>query len=90
VARRLAKAHSIADLRAIARRRTPRPVFDYTDGAAEQEISLRRARAAFASLEFRPSVLRDVGSLDPSVEVLGRRSAPMPGTWMVAVVADRG
>ncbi|HAN72274.1 MAG TPA: alpha-hydroxy-acid oxidizing enzyme [Actinobacteria bacterium] len=75
VARRLAKAHSIADLRMIARRRTPRAVFDYTDGAAEQEISLRRARAAFASLEFRPSVLRDVGSLDPSVEVLGRRSA---------------
>jgi L-lactate dehydrogenase (cytochrome) len=75
VARRLAKAYSIADLRAMAKRRTPRAVFDYTDGAAEQEISLRRARAAFASVEFRPSVLRDVGSFDPSVEVLGRRSA---------------
>jgi len=42
--RRLANAHTIADLRAIARKRTPRAVFDYTDGAAEHEDSLRRAR----------------------------------------------
>jgi L-lactate dehydrogenase (cytochrome) len=49
-------------------------VFDYADGAAEAEISLRRARSAFASLEFRPSVLRGVDGLDPGVQVLGRRS----------------
>jgi L-lactate dehydrogenase (cytochrome) len=73
--RRLAKAHTIDDLRTLAKRRTPRSVFDYTDGAAEAEISLRRARSTFASLEFRPSVLRGVGSLDPGVQVLGRRSA---------------
>jgi L-lactate dehydrogenase (cytochrome) len=73
--RRLAKALTIADLRAIARRRTPRAVFDYTDGAAEQEISLRRARELFDSLELRPSVLRDVSNLDPGVDVLGARSA---------------
>jgi len=73
--RRLAKAVTIADLRTIAKRRTPRAVFDYTDGAAEQEISLRRARDLYDSLEMRPSVLRDVSALDPSVEVLGRRSA---------------
>ena len=72
--RRLAKALTIADLRAIARRRTPRAVFDYTDGAAEQEISLRRARELFDSLEFRPSVLRDVSNLDPGVDILGARS----------------
>ena len=52
--RRLQRAASIADLRAIARRRTPRAVFDYTDGAADGELSLRRARAAFARVEFRP------------------------------------
>ena len=73
--RRLAKALTIADLRTIAHRRTPRAVFDYTDGAAEQEISLRRARELFDSLELRPSVLRDVSNLDPGADVLGAHSA---------------
>ena len=48
--RRLAAAHTIADLRTIARARTPRAVFDYTDGAAELEDSMRRARTAFRSV----------------------------------------
>ncbi|GAA4619161.1 alpha-hydroxy acid oxidase [Saccharopolyspora hordei] len=73
--RRLSAAHSIADLRAIARRRTPRAVFDYTDGAAEAEISLRRARQAFRNVEFHPSVLRDVSTVDTTTTVLGRPSA---------------
>ena len=53
--RRLAKALTIEDLRLIARRRTPRAAFDYTDGAADGEVSLARARQAFADMEFRPS-----------------------------------
>jgi L-lactate dehydrogenase (cytochrome) len=73
--RRLSRAHTIGDLRMIARRRTPRAVFDYTDGAADAEISLRRARAAFRSVEFRPRVLRDVSQVDPSTKILGKRSA---------------
>ncbi len=73
--RRLARAADIADLRAIARRRTPRAVFDYTDGAADGELSLNRARAAFARVEFHPSVLRDVSAVDTSREMLGRRAA---------------
>lgn len=73
--RRLARAHTIGDLRSFARRRVPRAVFDYTDGAAEAEISLRRARAAFRSVEFRPGVLRDVSWIDPSTTILGKRSA---------------
>ncbi|EHR49700.1 alpha-hydroxyacid dehydrogenase, FMN-dependent L-lactate dehydrogenase [Saccharomonospora marina XMU15] len=72
--RRLAGAHTIADLRAVARARTPRAVFDYTDGAAELEDSLRRARQAYRSIEFRPNVLRGVSDVDTSVEVLGARS----------------
>ncbi|KAA5831107.1 alpha-hydroxy acid oxidase [Saccharopolyspora hirsuta] len=72
--RRLSAAHSIADLRTIARLRTPRAVFDYTDGAAEAEISLRRARRAFRDVEFRPSVLRDVSAVDTSASILGKRS----------------
>ncbi|QUH00922.1 alpha-hydroxy-acid oxidizing protein [Saccharopolyspora erythraea] len=73
--RRLARAHTIGDLRAIARRRTPRAVFDYTDGAAEGETSLRRARQAFLDVEFRPSVLRDVSGVDTTTSVLGKPSA---------------
>jgi L-lactate dehydrogenase (cytochrome) len=69
--RRLARAATIRDLRAIARRRTPRAVFDYTDGAAEEEVGLRRAREAFARVEFVPSVLHDVSAIDASTRILG-------------------
>ena len=74
-ARRLAAAASIRDLRLLARRRAPRAVFDYTDGGAGDEISLRRSRAAFAAVEFQPRVLQDVGAVDPSAVVLGRPAA---------------
>jgi L-lactate dehydrogenase (cytochrome) len=74
VERGLAKANTIWDLRAVAQRRTPRAVFDYTDGAAEQELSLRRARELYAAVQFHPGVLRDVANVDIGVEVLGRRS----------------
>ncbi|MFE3783498.1 alpha-hydroxy-acid oxidizing protein [Amycolatopsis sp. NPDC059090] len=73
--RRLAAAHTIDDLRTIARRRTPRPVFDYVDGAAEQEISIGRARQAFENVELHPRVLQDVTDVDPSTSVLGGQSA---------------
>jgi L-lactate dehydrogenase (cytochrome) len=73
--RRLEKALTISDLRRIARRRTPRSVFDYTDGAAEAEISLRRARELFLRLELRPSILRNVADVDTSTQILGKPSA---------------
>jgi L-lactate dehydrogenase (cytochrome)/glycolate oxidase len=73
--RRLAAALTIEDLRRVAKRRTPRAAFDYTDGAADGEVSLARARQAFADVEFHPAVLRDVSAVDTSREVLGRRSA---------------
>ncbi|MER7250533.1 alpha-hydroxy acid oxidase [Kribbella sp. NPDC000426] len=72
--RRLEKALTIADLRGIAKRRTPRSVFDYTDGAAEAEISLRRARRLFAEMELQPSILRDVSEIDLGTSILGGRS----------------
>ena len=75
VRRRLARAASVDDLREIARRRLPRGVFDYIDGAAEDEISAGRNIAAFRRLEFRPRVLRDVSDVDPSALLLGRRVA---------------
>lgn len=75
VARRLAPVASIADLRVAARRRAPRAVFDYTDGAAGDERSLARMRDAFGRVEFRPTVLRDVSGVDTSTTVLGRPAA---------------
>jgi len=77
VARRLARAAAVADLRAIARRRLPRGVFDYIDGGAEDERTLAANTAAYARVTFRPRVLRDVGAVDPSTMLLGRR-VPLP------------
>jgi isopentenyl diphosphate isomerase/L-lactate dehydrogenase-like FMN-dependent dehydrogenase len=71
--RRLRSALTIEDLRAIAKRRTPKAAFDYTEGAAEGETSIARARQAFQDVEFHPAILRDVSSVDTGWEVLGRR-----------------
>ncbi len=73
--RRLARTASIEDLRRLARRRAPRAVFDYTDGGAGPEVSLRRSRAAFERVELRPSVLRDVSRVDTTTTILGRPAA---------------
>ena len=75
VERRLASAATIWDLRSVARRHVPRAVFDYVDGAAETETSLRRSRDAFARIEFVPRVLQDVSQVDTSTTILGRPSA---------------
>src|SRR5699024_2488312 len=80
VKRRLDKALTIADLRAIAKRRTPKAPFDYTDGSAEGEISYARARQAFEDIEFHPEVLRPATEIDTSVEILGGPSALPFGT----------
>ncbi|UNK69940.1 alpha-hydroxy acid oxidase [Microbacterium sp. H1-D42] len=71
VDRRLAQALSVKDLARIARRTTPRSVFDYVHGAAEDELSIARARRAFASVEFEPRVLHDVAEVDTSTTILG-------------------
>jgi isopentenyl diphosphate isomerase/L-lactate dehydrogenase-like FMN-dependent dehydrogenase len=71
--RRLQGALTIHDLRAIAQRRTPKAPFDYTEGAAEAELSLGRARQAFEDIEFHPAILRDVSQVDTGWEVLGQR-----------------
>ena len=73
--RRLQSAQTVWDLRTIARRRTPAAAFDYTDGAAEGEISLRRARQAFRDVEFHPDILRPAPSVDTSCQILGGTSA---------------
>jgi L-lactate dehydrogenase (cytochrome) len=86
---RLARCHNIEDLRAEARRFLPRAVFDFVDGGAEDEVTLRRNRAAFGEIDLVPRVLRDVGEIDLKTEILGCRSslplalAPTGGTGLV-------
>jgi L-lactate dehydrogenase (cytochrome) len=70
--RRLAHAASVEDLRRIARRRLPGGVFDYIDGAAEDERTLAANQEAFARTTFRPRVLRGVDNVDPASMLLGR------------------
>ena len=70
--RRLSRALTIYDLRDIAKRRTPQAPFDYTDGGADSESSLTRARATFERVEFQPRILRDVSVVDTSVKMLGQ------------------
>lgn len=72
---RLAYDASIWDLRERARRRAPRSVFDYVDGAADDEISLQRSRDLFRSLVFQPTVLEDVSTIDTTSSFLDRPSA---------------
>ncbi|MBN9098620.1 MAG: alpha-hydroxy-acid oxidizing protein [Pseudonocardia sp.] len=68
-------AVTIADLRAAARRRLPRMVFDFVDGGAEDELTRNDNEAAFRRLTFRPRVLVDVSERPQAVTVLGRELA---------------
>ena len=68
---RLDRCADVHDVREVARRRVPKPVFDFVDGAAGSESSLDRSRELFERVEFRPRALRDVSSVDTSVELLG-------------------
>ena len=93
--RRLEKALTVGDLRRVAKRRTPKAAFDYTDGAADAEVTLARARQAFADVEFVPSILHDVSKVDTTREVLGRTSslpfgiAPTGFTRMMQAEGER-
>ena len=72
IERRLAKAASVADLRRIAKRRLPGGVFDYIDGAAEDERTLAANQAAFAAVTYRPHVLRGLTTVEPAATILGK------------------
>jgi (S)-mandelate dehydrogenase len=78
------QAVNIEDLRAIAKRRLPRFVFDYVDGGAEDERTLANNRDAFARLRFAPRTLVDVSRRDASVQLLGGPAA------MPAIVGPTG
>jgi L-lactate dehydrogenase (cytochrome) len=79
-ARRLGACYDVADLRRAAKRRIPRPVFDYVDGAADEEIAVAANTAAFRSWRFLPRVLAGVASADTSAPVLG---VPLPVPFLL-------
>lgn len=70
----IARAHNIADLRRMARRRLPRPIFDYIDGGADDEVSLRRNAAAFADYELIPDMLNDVSAIRTETRIFKQPS----------------
>src|SRR5258706_6804184 len=94
---------SIEDLRRLARRRLPRAIFDFFDGGAEDEVTLRENRAAFERVRLLPRVLVNVSKVDVSTELLGARaslplaiaptggiSAGRPGAELILARAAKG
>jgi L-lactate dehydrogenase (cytochrome) len=73
--RRVSHCHNIADLRRVAKRRLPRPMFDYMDGAAEDEVALGNNSDVFGDWQLVPRVLRDVAEVDMAAEIMGQPSA---------------
>ncbi|WP_332719150.1 alpha-hydroxy acid oxidase [Pelagibacterium mangrovi] len=72
---RLGSCHNFQDFRRMARQRLPGPVFNYIDGAADDEVTYRRNTAAFETVDLIPNVLRGVDEVDMSVTVLGQKLA---------------
>lgn len=72
---KLSDCHNIEDFRRLARQRLPWPVFDYIDGAADDELTKARNSAAYADCDLVPDVLAGVAEVDPSLTIMGRRSA---------------
>jgi L-lactate dehydrogenase (cytochrome) len=72
---RLSDCHNVDDLRRLAQRRLPWPVFDYIDGAADDELTKTRNTAAFGDVDLVPNVLAGVADIDPSCTIMGRKSA---------------
>jgi len=72
---RLKNCHNFHDFRRMARQRLPGPIFNYIDGAADDEVTLRRNTAAFDACDLVPNVLRGVTDVDMSVTVMGQKLA---------------
>jgi L-lactate dehydrogenase (cytochrome) len=72
---RLTDCHNIDDFRRLAAKRLPWPVFDYIDGAADDEITKARNTAAYAQCDLVPDVLAGVEEIDTSITIMGRKSS---------------
>jgi L-lactate dehydrogenase (cytochrome) len=71
----LRHCHNFHDFRRLAKRRLPGPIFDYIDGAADDEVTQFRNTASFERCDLVPNVLRGVGEVDLSVTVMGQKLA---------------
>ncbi|MEM8742187.1 MAG: alpha-hydroxy-acid oxidizing protein, partial [Pseudomonadota bacterium] len=69
----LKACHNFQDFRRLAQRRLPSPIFNYIDGAADDEVTYRRNTESFERCDLVPNVLRGVGEIDMSVTVMGQR-----------------
>lgn len=100
---RLSDCHNFHDFRELARGRLPGPIFDYIDGAADDEVTYRQNTASFERCDLVPNVLRGVDAVDLSVTVMGQKLA-VPfycsptalqrlfhhqGEWAVAAAASK-
>src|ERR1700740_2381403 len=72
---RVRDCHNFHDFRALAKQRLPGPIFNYIDGAADDETTYRRNTASFERCDLVPSILRGVETVDMSVTVMGQRLA---------------
>jgi L-lactate dehydrogenase (cytochrome) len=72
---RLQDCHNFQDFRALAKQRLPSPIFNYIDGAAEDETTYRQNTASFERCDLVPNVLRGVQTVDMSVTILGQKLA---------------
>ena len=72
---RLHHCHNFHDFRVLARRRLPAPIFDYIDGAADDEVTLRKNTESFSRCDLVPNILRGVETVDLSVNVMGQKLA---------------
>ena len=70
---RLKDCHSFGDFRELARRRLPSPIFNYIDGAADDESTYSRNTKSFDDCDLVPNVLRGSKEIDMSVEILGQK-----------------
>ncbi|MGD0502787.1 MAG: L-lactate dehydrogenase [Steroidobacteraceae bacterium] len=89
----LARAASVSDYREVARRRLPKILFEYIDGGAYGEVTLRRNVEDMAALSLRQRVMRDMSSLDTGIQSLGQRfSMPvgLSAVGMAGMYARRG
>ncbi|MEY4781443.1 MAG: hypothetical protein RLZZ492_66, partial [Pseudomonadota bacterium] len=69
----LARCFNVDDFRKLAKKRLPSPIFNYIDGGADDEVTLKRNTSAFNDCDLLPSVLRDVSSIDMSTTVFGQK-----------------
>ena len=72
---RLGDCHNFHDFRKLAKRRLPGPIFNYIDGAADDEVTHRQNTASFERCDLVPNILRGVNTIDMSVTVMGQRLA---------------